>query len=147
MANPETMLEESILLDIRAACNLEQTDSDFDSQILPLLNSQIMMAHQFGVGENGFLVNDTSETWGDLLGADGHKLAAIRTWLGLSVKLLFDPPDNASVLKSYQDQIAKMEWMLCSKSEEEKIVKQFVTLDQAKIYDELDIENETLIPY
>ena len=135
--NTADMLGQSILADVRAICNLEMNDTSFDSQLIPLINSQLMMAHQFGVGKDDFILTELSDTWRDFLGEDGSKLAAVATWLGYSVKLLFDPPDNGSVLKSYQDQIAKMEWMLCSKAATTGIVKQYVTEEQAKVYDEL----------
>ena len=133
--NAGDMLGQSILADVRAICNLELEDTSFDAQLIPLINSQLMMAHQFGVGKDGFILTELSDTWRDFLGEDGSQLAAVITWMGYSVKLLFDPPDNASVLKSYQDQIAKMEWMLCSKAATTGIVKQYVTEEQAKVYD------------
>lgn len=136
MGQARDMLQQSILMDVRGICNLEREDGSFDNQLIPLINSQLMVAHQFGVGKNMFITG-ISDTWYDLLGPDGAKLAAMQSWLGFSVKLLFDPPDNASVLKSYQDQIQKFEWMLCSKSQSEGIVKQYVTEKQAKVYDEL----------
>lgn len=133
----EDMLSQSILADVRAACSLEQNDNSFDQQLIPLINTQLMMAHQFGVGIDGFILWGTGETWRDFLGEDGSRLAAVSTWLGYSVKLLFDPPDNGTVLKSYQDQIAKLEWMLSSKAHTTGIVKQYVTDKQAAIYDDL----------
>ena len=146
MSQVNEMLEEPILLTVRGLCNLESGDDSFDSQLIPLINSQLMVAHQFGVGQNGFLVTSEDETWQDLLGESGVNLIAIQSWLGFSVKLLFDPPDNASVLKSYQDQIQKFEWMLCSKSQSEGIVKQYVTEKQAEIYDDLyDYDDDDLL--
>lgn len=136
MSQATEMLQRSILVDVRSMCNLEENDDSFDKQLIPLINSQLMVAHQFGVGGNAFIIG-ASDTWQDLLGPNGAKLAAMQSWLGYSVKLLFDPPDNASVLKSYQDQIQKFEWMLCSKSQSEGTVKEYVTEKQAAVYDEL----------
>lgn len=139
------MLDEPILVTVRGICNLESSDDSFDTQLIPLINSQLMVAHQFGVGKNEFIVRSEDETWRDLLGDHGGFLAAIQSWLGFSVKLLFDPPDNASVLKSYQDQIAKFEWILCSKSQLDGVVKEYVTEKQAAVYDELyDYDEDSL---
>lgn len=137
MDGKSELLERSILADVRGICNLEEGDSSFDSQLIPLINSQLMVAHMFGVGKNGFAVTGSHETWEDLMGEQGMNLAAMQSWLGFSVKLLFDPPDNASVLKSYQDQIQKFEWMLNVKSQSEGIVKDYVTEKQGQVYDEL----------
>ena len=119
-------MEGSILMDVRSACNLEKTDAGFDNQLIPLANTYLMMAHQFGVGRSGFKITSIQETWGDWLGPMGNELEAVKTWLGYNVLLMFDPPDNSTVLKSYQDQIQKMEWMLREKSEERGHVVRYV---------------------
>lgn len=128
------MITNSILATVRALCNVEDDDKGFDSQLIPLINGQLMMAHEFGVGFDGFMVRDEHETWKDLLGEHTELLNAVRLWLGYSVLLLFDPPDNGTVLKSYQDQIHKMEWMLCNKSCLEGAVKEYVP-DKASFYE------------
>lgn len=130
-------MDESILAEVKTMCNVSEEDDAFNGQLIPLINSQLMVAHQFGVGYNGFNVTGATETWQDLLGEHGEKLAAFKTWLGYSVLLLFDPPDNGTVLKSYQDQIQKLEWMLCSKSQLEKHVVDYVP-EHADVYEDED---------
>lgn len=120
------MLTNSILATVRSMCNIEEDDSGFDKQLVPLINGQIMMAHEFGIGYTDFIVHGERETWKDLLGPHADLFSAMRIWLGYSVLLLFDPPDNSTVLKSYQDQILKMEWMLCNKSCLEGAVTEYV---------------------
>lgn len=132
-----TTSSDSILMDVREACDVIRDEDDYDYKLIPLINAQLMIAHQFGVGYNAFNVTGTSETWEDLLGEGCAYLSAMRTWLGYTVKLLFDPPDNGSVLKSLQDQIAKMEWMLCSKSKLELHVVDYVP-EHADVYTEDD---------
>lgn len=110
-------VENSILVSVRSMCNVDEEDNGFDNQLIPLINSQMMIAHhQLGVGINGFNITGTTETWSEWLGAGESKLAAIKTWLGYSVLLLFDPPDNGTVLKAIQETLQKTEWMLASKS-------------------------------
>ena len=129
------MLTNSILATVRAMCNVEEDDPGFDKQLIPLINGQLMMAHEFGIGYDGFIVHDEHETWEDLLGEKGKELLnAMQIWLGYSVRLLFDPPDNGTVLKSYQDQIQKMEWMLCNKSCLEGYVVEYVP-EKKEFYD------------
>ena len=129
-------MDGSILADVRSACNLESTDSGFDKELIPLINTQIMMAHQFGVGRSGFHITSIAETWGEWLGMLGYELEGIKTWLGYSVRLMFDPPDNSTVLKSCQDQIQKIEWMLKAKSEEKGFVSRYAPEKEA-FYKEL----------
>lgn len=110
-------VENSILVSVRSMCNVDEEDMGFDNQLIPLINTQMMIAnHQLGVGINGFNITGDSETWSDWLGEGEAKLAAVKTWLGYSVLLLFDPPDNGTVLRAIQDTLAKTEWMLESKS-------------------------------
>ena len=110
-------MEKSILRDVKAACSVDENDEGFDQQLIPLVNTQLMLAHhQLGIGPAGYAITGAYETWADWLGNPGSNLEGIKTWVGYSVLLAFDPPDNGSVLKSYQDMIAKLEWMLCSKS-------------------------------
>lgn len=118
MSEVQTGVENSILISVRPMCNVDEEDTGFDKQLIPLINSQMMVAHhQLGVGINGFNITGPNETWSDWLGEGEAKLAAAKTWLGYSVLLLFDPPDNGTVLKAIQETIAKMEWMLVSKSQ------------------------------
>lgn len=118
MSEVQTGVENSILVSVRPMCNVDEEDTGFDKQLIPLINSQMMIAHhQLGVGINGFNVTGPNETWSDWLGEGEAKLAAAKTWLGYSVLLLFDPPDNGTVLKAIQETISKMEWMLVSKSQ------------------------------
>ena len=128
-------MNRSILVDVRSACNLEEDDSSFDKQLIPLINTQIMMAHQFGVGWGMFSVTDENQTWADWVEVPGEDLRAIKTWLGYSVMLMFDPPENGTVLKAYQDMLAKMEWMLREKTEEKGYVKMFVP-EKADFYED-----------
>ena len=110
-------VENSILVSVRPMCNVDEEDTGFDQQLIPLINSQMMIAHhEIGVGINGFNITGVDETWSDWLGEGESKLAAIKTWLGYNVLLLFDPPDNGTVLKAIQETLAKTEWMLESKS-------------------------------
>lgn len=130
-------MENSILMDVRAACNVAPEDDGFDVQLIPLINSQLMVAHQLGIAPNGFTISDASTTWREMLGENGEQLAAIKTWLGYTVLLMFDPPDNGTVLKSYQDQVAKLEWMLCNKSLLEGHVREYVP-EHAAVYDDVE---------
>ena len=114
--NTET-LQDSILMSVRASCKVSEEDNGFDHELIPLINTYLMMAnHELGIGINGFTINGTTQTWADWLGAAEEKLAAVKTWVGMNVLLIFDPPDNASVIKSYEETIQKLGWELASKS-------------------------------
>ena len=117
MSENTNTINSSILASVRPMCNVESDDPGFDEKLIPLINSQIMVAHhELGIGINGFNITGDTETRADWLSTGETKLSAVKTWLGYSVLLLFDPPDNGTVLKSMQEQIDKIAWMLASKS-------------------------------
>lgn len=133
MSEVQTGVENSILVSVRPMCNVDEEDTGFDKQLIPLINSQMMVAHhQLGVGINGFNITGPNETWSDWLGEGEAKLAAAKTWLGYSVLLLFDPPDNGTVLKAIQETISKMEWMLVSKSQLEGHAKNIYPVEHVE---------------
>ena len=137
----ELTFEDSILADVRAACYLERDDDSYDNQLIPLINTQLTMAHQFGVGPSGFYITGVKETWNDWLGEHLADLMSIKTWVGFQVYLMFDPPESSSVLKAYQDTVAKIEWMLREKSEEKGYVKDYVP-EKASFYTSVASEYE-----
>ena len=113
----ESAVSDSILISVRPMCNVDKDDTGFDEKLIPLINSQMMMAHhEIGIGINGFNITGPDETWSDWLGEGEAKLSAIKTWLGQSVLMQFDPPDNATIAKTLQECIDKTAWMLASKS-------------------------------
>ena len=110
-------VDESILQTVRPICDVEKYDDGFDEKLIPLINAQIMIAHhEIGIGVNGFNITGVGEKWSDWLGSGETRLAAAKTWLGLSVLMQFDPPDNATMAKTLQESVDKAAWMLASKS-------------------------------
>lgn len=125
MGATSTVLDRSILMDVRPLCHVDENDTGFDEQLIPIINGQMMMAHQFGIGHNGFFITGTAETWRHWLGDNGDKLLAVKTWLGYTTRMLFDPPTGA-MKDVLQHQIDKFETMLCYKSEREGYIKEYV---------------------
>ena len=51
----ESAASESILISVRPMCNVDKDDDGFDEKLIPLINSQMMIAHhEIGIGINGF---------------------------------------------------------------------------------------------
>ena len=113
----EVDTNESILIGVRPMCNVDENDDGFDKQLIPLINSFMMVAnHDLGIGINGFKITGPNETWSDWLGSAESKLEATKTWLGYKTLLVFDPPENGSAMQAYEKMIDEMAWTLCSKS-------------------------------
>lgn len=106
---------DSILNSIKKKLGPGLDHNFFDDDIIMEINSALADLASLGVGpEEGFVIEDDSETWDDFL-EDFPKpklLSNVKRYVYLSVKLIFDPPTNASVLKSYENELAKLEWKL-----------------------------------
>lgn len=106
---------ESILTSIKKLLGPTEEQTHFDTDIIIHINSVFSDLASLGVGPaEGFSIEDDSATWDDYF--DGFPypdlLSNVKSYMYLSVKILFDPPANSSVLKSYEEQIKKYEWKI-----------------------------------
>lgn len=102
---------ESILTSIKKLLGISEEYEHFDSDIIMHINSALMILTQLGVGPaEGFMIEDSTSTWIDFLG-DKTNLEAVKSYIYLRVKLLFDPP-NSAVIESINRQITELEWRL-----------------------------------
>lgn len=104
---------ESILSSIKKLIGIDESYTHFDSDLIMHINSVLMVLTQLGVGPaTGFTISGYSETWSEFLGANESQLAAVRSYVHLKVKLLFDPPQNSAALESTNNLIREFEWRL-----------------------------------
>lgn len=109
------MFYESILNSIKKQCGLDEDYEHFDPEIVTHINSAFMVLNQIGVGpKEGFSIEDDSETWGDFFGDEEplQRMRAVKTYIGLRVRLIFDPPASAALLDSMKRQADEYEWRL-----------------------------------
>lgn len=103
---------ESILTSIKKLLGIDEEYTQFDSDIIMHINSVFLNLTQLGVGPSeGFQIEDDSDTWEDFIG-DSNQLQAVKSYIYLKVKLLFDPPLSSSVIESMNRMIAELEWRL-----------------------------------
>ena len=108
---------ESILMSIKKLLGIEAEYTIFDTDIITNINMSLMILEQIGVGPvNGFVVSDSSQTWLDFMQA-GVNIGAVKTYIYLRVKQVFDPPTSSFVLESLNKQIQELEWRLNVKAE------------------------------
>lgn len=104
---------DSILTSIKKLLGPDEQYTHFDTDLIIHINSVFMILTQLGVGPAaGFSIKDSSATWSDFLGADLSKLEAVKTYVYLKVRLVFDPPTSSAVLESMKDMIREYEWRL-----------------------------------
>ena len=104
---------DSILTSIKKLLGIAQECTDFDMDLIININSVLMILTQLGVGpEKGFTIKDSRDLWEDFLEDDLSKLEAVRTFVYLKVRLIFDPPSNSAVIESINRTISELEWRL-----------------------------------
>lgn len=105
---------DSILTSIKKLLGISKDYTQFDDDIIMHINSVFMSLTQLGVGPaEGFSIEDDSAYWEDFVDIENNlQLHAVKTYVYLKVKLLFDPPLNSSVIEATNRQIAELEWRL-----------------------------------
>lgn len=102
---------ESILTSIKKLLGITEEYTHFDDDIIMHINTVFMTLTQLGIGPAiGFTINGDDLVWTDFVSID--EVAAVKSYVYLRVKLLFDPPLNSSVLASMERTIAELEWRL-----------------------------------
>lgn len=102
---------ESILASVKRMIGLEYV-SAFDNDLITNINSVFMVLNQLGVGpDNCFAITGDSEVWDDFLGYN-EDVNAVKTYMYLKVRLMFDPPTSSVVMDAMSRQINELEWRL-----------------------------------
>lgn len=103
---------DSILASIKKLLGIEADYEQFDTDIIIYINSVLMALIQLGIGPStGFSISDNSAIWSDLLG-DRTDLEAVKTYVYLKVRLVFDPPQNSFLVDSIKNMITELEFRL-----------------------------------
>ena len=104
---------ESILTSVKKMLGIPEDYEHFDADIIMHINSVLMILTQLGVGPSkGFVITDSSASWDDFLPEGGEKLQAVKTYIYMKVRLMFDPPTSSAVMESMNRMINELEWRL-----------------------------------
>lgn len=103
---------ESILTSIKKMLGITEEYEHFDADIIMHINSVFSILTQLGVGPaEGFTIEDNTATWYDFM-PDDNKYEAVKSYMHLRVKILFDPPASSVVMESMNRMISELEWRL-----------------------------------
>ena len=108
-------MESSILTTVKKLIGLAEEDESFDQDLLVHINSALLFLNQIGITvKDDFELEDSSATWTDLLGSDCDPYAfrAVKTYIVLKVRKVFDPPQNGTVMEALNSEIFTLEWRL-----------------------------------
>lgn len=111
-------MSESILTSTKKILGLEADYTAFDLDIMISINSALSTLTQIGVGPTeGFMIEDDTALWSDLLGSD-PRLNAVKQYVYLKVRSVFDPPSSGYAVTAMNEQIKEHEWRLNTLVEE-----------------------------
>lgn len=103
---------ESILTSVKKMLGITEEYDHFDPDIIMHINSVFMILTQLGVGpSDGFFIEDDTTTWFEFI-KDAKKLQAVKSYMYLKVRLLFDPPASSIVAECLKQSAAEFEWRL-----------------------------------
>lgn len=105
-------MTDSILDSTKKVLGLAKDYDAFDEDVLMHINSTFFNLQQLGVGPvGGFIIEGRDETW-ESFEVDMTLYSAIKSYVYLSVRLLFDPPATSFGITAMEKQKEEFEWRL-----------------------------------
>lgn len=102
---------DSILDTTKKLLGLPADYTEFDLDIVTHINSVFFTLNQLGVGPaGGFFISDSSSKWEEFMGVEA--ISAVKSYMGLKVRLLFDPPTTSFAIAAMEKQAEEYEWRL-----------------------------------
>ena len=109
---PSVLDSSSILNSIKRLLGISPADSGFDAEIKDLINAEFLTLHQLHIGpEAGFSITGPEETW-DSFTDNLHLQDAVRQFIYLRVRLVFDTPASSTVTDAINNRISELEFRL-----------------------------------
>lgn len=102
----------SILDDVKKALGITADITVFDPDVIMHINSAFATLHQLGLGPiEGFMIEDNVPTW-DAFISNTMALNSVKTYVYLSVRYNFDPPQQSAHLSAIKASMTELEWRL-----------------------------------
>lgn len=100
---------ESILDSTKKVLGVDVLDTAFDNDIIFAINTVLGILNQEGIGpEMPLVISDETTTWDELLG-DHIELEAVKSFVFMKTKMLFDPPASSTLADAMERQIRELE--------------------------------------
>jgi len=112
---------DSILTSIKKLLGIDESIEDFDLDLIIHINSVFMILNQMGVGpEEGYTISSKDNVWSEFTN-DNNSIEAVKSYVYLKTRLMFDPPTGSSALvESINNMIKELEWRLYIVGENQK---------------------------
>lgn len=104
---------ESILTSIKKLLGIAESYKNFDMDIIIHINTALMVLNQLGVGPSeGFSIKDETNTWDEFIPEDRADIEAIKSYVYMKTRLLFDPPASSAAITSMENLISEFEFRI-----------------------------------
>lgn len=108
---------ESILTSIKKLLGIAEEYTHFDEDLIMHINSVLTILTQMGIGPStGYIITSKDDTWDEFIDNKIY-LEAVKTYIHLKVKLVFDPPLSSAVTEAMNKMITELEWRLYAAAE------------------------------
>jgi len=106
-------MENSILTSTKKILGIAEDYTVFDLDIITHINSSFSTLAQLGVGPaEGFQIDDASAVWADFDPENDPNYNAVKSYIFLRTRMLFDPPSTSYLITAMEKQIQELEWRL-----------------------------------
>lgn len=113
-------MDESILKTIKSMLNVDSDITDFDQELIVLINTSLSTLYQLGIGTSPFKITGTDETWTQLLGEKDYYLESVKELIYIDVRLIFDPPLSSMVMDAYKERRQEDQWRIAAQVDMEE---------------------------
>ncbi len=106
-------MEQSILISTKKILGIAEDYTVFDLDIITHINTAFSTLTQLGVGPaNGFMIESSEEKWTDFITDTDLQYNAVKSYVFLRVRHLFDPPTTSYLIAASEKQMQELEWRL-----------------------------------
>ena len=104
---------DSILTSVKKLLGIVEEYTQFDPDIIIHINAVFLTLYELGVGPvNGFSISDGAAVWSDYISDNDVLLNAVKSYVYLKVRMLFDPSLTSSVTDLMKEQAREFEWRM-----------------------------------
>lgn len=101
---------DTVLADVRKILGGEMVPNNFDPQIIIHINTVLAISDQLS-DMLAKKVVDKDTVWEDII-PNIEENEAIKSYVGLKVKKMFDPPTSSVLMTSLDENIRELEWRI-----------------------------------
>ncbi len=104
---------DSILTSVKKLLGIAEEYTQFDVDIVMHINSVFLTLNELGVGpDSGFSIEDEYARWTDYISDNPLLLNAVKSYMYLKVKMLFDPSLTSSITELMKEEARELEWRM-----------------------------------